>query len=119
MKFSRLPSAKTSEYEAFKPLALGIYHSLTGFRNGPTEADWCTKKSDPRRVGLEKTRRTVRVANARIKRELPRTLLMAIRLQALATLVFVHLQTALFLEITHGSKTKKVRFKKESVKLRL
>ncbi len=33
---------------------------------------------------------------------LPRALLVAIRLQAFTTLVLVHLQTALLLEISHG-----------------
>ena len=36
---------------------------------------------------------------------LPSALLMAIRLQALTTLVFVHLETALRLEVAHGVKT--------------
>jgi len=33
---------------------------------------------------------------------LPRTLLVAIRLQALSALVFVHLQTALLFQVAHG-----------------
>jgi hypothetical protein len=34
---------------------------------------------------------------------LPRTLLMAMRLQALATLVLVHLRTTFLFQVTHGA----------------
>jgi len=88
---------------------IGIYISLTlPFpSNGIFTSDWGTKK--PASFGGLEVERAFSMTRGRGRRSLlPSALLVAIRLQALATLVFVHLETALLLEVAHGVKTKVV-----------
>jgi len=72
-----------------RPSAAGIYKSLTRPKN----------KTPPpgRTAGRKVTRRAARSL-------LPRALLVAVRLQALAALVLVHLEAALLLQVAHCGK---------------
>lgn len=87
-------TARTRANRLCRRSAAGIYKSLTHSKKNPPPGGTAGTK--------------VRRVTARLL--LPRTLLVAVRLQALAALVLIHLEAALLLQVAHCRKERRTVF---------